>query len=108
MNSEHKPNMGERYISHTMKQVLKYPYAHVLNLAIAALWGVATILGFPKSEIPLSVVFLIIFLSWARLWYERLQFSRMVSERDSKIAQLSRMAMERDREIAQLVGDLHP
>jgi hypothetical protein len=90
MQSNHKKSIGERYISYIMKQALRYPSAHLVALLCAVVLGVATFLRFSKAEIPFSSIFVIMFLSWALLWYERLQFTRMILERDNKIADFSK------------------
>jgi hypothetical protein len=62
----------------------------VLSLLLAVLFAVGTILGFSETEIPLSATALLVSLLGALLWYERLQFSRMILERDRRIEQLVR------------------
>ena len=90
MNSDHEPTIGEGYISFIMKQTQKYSYAPMLNLFFAALFGVAAVLGYFKGGVPLSIFLPAMFLLLALDSYINQQFSRMILERDNKIAELLR------------------
>ena len=91
MNSNHKPNIGERYISYILKQAQRYPSAPMLSLLATTFFAISTIMSWGyRIEVPISLFGLLASLFVALLWYERLQFSRMILERDNKIAQLVR------------------
>ena len=65
----------------------QHPLMPILSLLGAAIFA-ALSLGNPyKIEVPISVFGLLVSLFTALLYYERLQFSKLVLERDRKIAQ---------------------
>ncbi len=90
MNSNRGTTLGERDISYIVKRAPEYPSAPLVSILLAVLFAVSTVLGLYKIEVPISVFGLLASLFGALLWYERLQLSRMILERDRKIARLVR------------------